>query len=145
MVLPEALLTADGRRRHPHRHDRRHAPRHRPGWHPPPVGRHGLRAHRRAISDLTANPATEIVFVTGRPPMFLSGFAEMTGHRGTVIAANGALVLGLEDLEPDIIHAISPATVTEVISRVARATEGAEFPHHARASVTWFRPAHLHT
>ncbi len=82
---------------------------------------------RRAISDLTANPATEIVFVTGRPPMFLSGFAEMTGHRGTVIAANGALVLGLEDLEPDIIHAISPATVTEVISRVARATEGAEF------------------
>ena len=82
---------------------------------------------RTAIAEFAQLGWTEIVFVTGRPPMFLEGFAELTGHRGTVIAANGALVLGLADLMPDIIHTIPADTVREVIRRVARATDGAEF------------------
>ena len=38
-----------------------------------------------------------VVLVTGRPPRWLAGVADETGHRGLAICANGALVYDLHD------------------------------------------------
>ena len=39
--------------------------------------------------------ALPVVFVTGRPPRWMSGVVEATGHTGAAICANGALVVDL--------------------------------------------------
>jgi len=39
--------------------------------------------------------ALPVVFVTGRPPRWMSGVVEATGHAGPAICANGALVVDL--------------------------------------------------
>lgn len=81
---------------------------------------------RTAIAALAADDGTDLVFVTGRPPMFLEGFAELTGHNGVVIAANGALVLDLTTLTPIRIHSIPAATAEQVVAELAAAHEGVE-------------------
>ena len=40
----------------------------------------------------------DVVFVTGRPPRWLPPIAEVTGHRGLAVCANGALVVDLDDV-----------------------------------------------
>ena len=45
----------------------------------------------------------DVIFVTGRPPRWMSEIPEMTGHSGWALCANGALTLDLETHE--IIHA----------------------------------------
>lgn len=45
----------------------------------------------------------DVVFVTGRPPRWMSEIPEMTGHSGWALCANGALTLDLETHE--IVHA----------------------------------------
>ena len=83
-------------------------------------------ATKDAIAELADNARTELVFVTGRPPMFLEGFAELTGHRGSVIAANGALVLDLATLIPSRIHSIPADTAERVMSELTRAHAAVE-------------------
>jgi Cof subfamily protein (haloacid dehalogenase superfamily) len=78
-------------------------------------------ATQAAIADLADDSRTDLVFVTGRPPMFLEGMADMTGHRGSVIAANGALVLDLSTLTPTRIHAIPTETAARVLSELTGA------------------------
>ncbi len=39
----------------------------------------------------------DIVFVTGRPPRWMSEIPDMTGHSGLALCANGALLLDLSD------------------------------------------------
>lgn len=56
-----------------------------------------------------------LVLVTGRPPRWIAPVAEVTGHRGTVICSNGALVYDLHDERIVESFLIPPATLVEVI------------------------------
>lgn len=49
-----------------------------------------------------------IVFVTGRPPRWMSEVADATGHRGVAICANGAYVYDMELEEVSETFAMSP-------------------------------------
>lgn len=51
---------------------------------------------RRAIA-LAAGSDVRLVFVTGRPPRWMRAVAVETGHTGTAICANGAVLLDLTD------------------------------------------------
>ena len=78
-------------------------------------------------SDFTMSPRTlaalaactehgvDVVFVTGRPPRWMPPIAELTGHRGLAICANGAI---LYDLEREVPIATRPL-VAEAAHRAA--------------------------
>ncbi|CAB4929160.1 MAG: HAD-IIB family hydrolase [Actinobacteria bacterium] len=68
-----------------------------------PDGTIGQRT-REAI-DALIERGIVVVFVTGRPPRWIRPIAEMTGHHGTAIGANGALVI---DMEAEIIRRVHP-------------------------------------
>jgi Cof subfamily protein (haloacid dehalogenase superfamily) len=63
-----------------------------------------------------------VVIVTGRPPRWLDGIAEQTGHRGLAICANGALVWDLHTeqlvasypLDNDVVRDIAAALRKEL-------------------------------
>ena len=50
----------------------------------------------RAV-DAVQDAGSTVVFVTGRPPRWLAPVADLTGHRGVALCANGALVIDLAD------------------------------------------------
>ncbi|MGW6171986.1 HAD family hydrolase [Arthrobacter sp. NPDC055138] len=61
------------------------------------IGRDGKISPRTVCAFRSAAAAgVEIVFVTGRPPRWLTPLAEQIGHRGRVICSNGAVVYDLE-------------------------------------------------
>ena len=63
-----------------------------------------------------------VVIVTGRPPRWLHGIAEATGHRGLAICANGAIVWDLHDervvasypIEIEVVRDIAEALRREI-------------------------------
>jgi Cof subfamily protein (haloacid dehalogenase superfamily) len=57
-----------------------------------------------------------VVIVTGRPPRWLRGIAEATGHHGLAICANGAIVW---DLHTETVVSSYPITATTVQDIVA--------------------------
>jgi hypothetical protein len=77
----------------------------------------------RRISDA----GIRVIVVTGRPPRWLGPIAELLGHRGTAIAANGALVVDLETSE--IVHSthLDVATARTVIERLRAAFPAVTF------------------
>lgn len=48
-----------------------------------------------AALDACLAGGVEVVFVTGRPPRWMAPVAELTGHRGLAVCANGALLYDL--------------------------------------------------
>ena len=67
-----------------------------------------ISARTRAALSAAENDGALVVIVTGRPPRWLHGIAESTGHRGLAICANGALVY---DLHAEQIVASFPLSV----------------------------------
>jgi Cof subfamily protein (haloacid dehalogenase superfamily) len=68
----------------------------------------------RAALKLASDAGAEVIFVTGRPPRWLSDVAAAFGHVGLAICGNGALVY---DLREDAVverHLIPAATALEV-------------------------------
>ena len=59
-----------------------------------------------------------VVFVTGRPPRFLKPVADLTGHRGIALCANGALVLDLATEEVLEAHPFPAAAGLETLTRL---------------------------
>ena len=82
---------------------------------------------RRALEAAEAAGAM-VVVVTGRPPRWLRGIAEATGHHGLAICANGAIVW---DLHTESVVTSYPITTTTVQDIVA--TLRAEIPELAFA------------
>ena len=76
----------------------------------------GVSARTRAAVQACTNAGVRVVFVTGRPPRWLTPVVEATGHKGIAICANGSITL---DLESDSIVALHPIT-NEVAAEVAR-------------------------
>lgn len=60
----------------------------------------------------------QVVFVTGRPPRWLQPVAEVTGHRGVTICANGALVVDMATGEVVETHAFDRAVGLDVLRRL---------------------------
>ncbi|HSK90473.1 MAG TPA: Cof-type HAD-IIB family hydrolase [Euzebyales bacterium] len=79
-----------------------------------------------------ADAGLRVMVVTGRPPRWLGPIAELLGHRGTAIAANGALVIDLSSSE--VIHsthferASSAAVIARLRDLFPDATFGVERP-----------------
>jgi Cof subfamily protein (haloacid dehalogenase superfamily) len=68
-----------------------------------------------------------IVLVTGRPPRWLVGIADQTGHRGMAICANGALVY---DLATDAVvgsHPLPVETLRHLVDVLRSAIPGIAF------------------
>ena len=74
---------------------------------------------RAALRRAFDHPEMDVVFVTGRPLRWMTGIADETGHDGTAICANGALVLDLVTMEPEAVHGISEPTAEEVRARLS--------------------------
>lgn len=92
------------------------------------------------ISDRTATAVRRVgeagirvIVVTGRPPRWLGPIAELLGHRGTAIAANGALVVDLATSQVLSSRHLDVPTARTVVARVRAlfpsATFGVERPH----------------
>ncbi|WP_198654216.1 MULTISPECIES: HAD family hydrolase [Actinomycetes] len=59
-----------------------------------------------------------LVFVTGRPPRWMSGVAGVTRHRGLAICANGALIYDLHTERIVESHLISAEVLCEVVAQL---------------------------
>lgn len=90
------------------------------------VGPRTLRA-LEAVQDAGAT----VVFVTGRPPRRLAPVADITGHRGVAICANGALVVDLSSGDVLVSHAfdeeIGLATLTRLREECPELVFGVEW------------------
>ncbi|MFD1507260.1 HAD family hydrolase [Georgenia yuyongxinii] len=90
---------------------------------------------RKALAACT-DAGTHVVLATGRPPRWVTPILEATGHRGTVIAANGAVVI---DSARRMLtrHRLTAATVHEVVDALRRRVRDVLFaietPHEFRA------------
>jgi hypothetical protein len=100
----------------------------------------------RAALDRLRETDVDLVIVTGRPPRWLEGVAEMTGHRGIGIAANGALVLSLDDDRISDLFEVPVEIGLEIVHRIRALVPGATFavervirrPDHHSTDVTEF-------
>ncbi|WP_230977179.1 HAD family hydrolase [Georgenia yuyongxinii] len=95
-----------------------------------------ISARTRQALAACADAGTHVVLATGRPPRWVTPILEATGHRGTVIAANGAVVIdsarGMHTR-----HRLTAATVHDVVHALRRRVKdvlfGVETPHEFRA------------
>ncbi len=76
-----------------------------------------ISARSIAAFDACERAGVHVVFVTGRPPRWMGEVAEATGHRGTAICANGALVYDLGEERVLRAHTLETDTVREVVKR----------------------------
>lgn len=91
-----------------------------------PDGSVGART-RAALDRLARVGHPDLVIVTGRPPRWISPVAEMTGHTGTAISANGAVVLDLHDGVVVESFPLDPAVAALAVQRLREAVPGAVF------------------
>lgn len=70
---------------------------------------------RRAL-EAVAEAGGMVVLVTGRPPRWLRGIADATGHHGLAICANGAIVWDLHDERVVSSYPIDVDTVRDIAS-----------------------------
>ncbi len=68
-----------------------------------------------------------VVYVTGRPPRWMAEVVEQTGHRGTALCGNGAVVYDLAAERVVRARTVSPAVVLEAARRLAKAVPDATF------------------
>jgi Cof subfamily protein (haloacid dehalogenase superfamily) len=87
----------------------------------------GISARTRAA--LAAAEAVDalVVLVTGRPPRWLHGIADATGHRGVSVCANGALVYDLHTERVVASYPLSVDIAREVVATLRRAIPGIGF------------------
>jgi hypothetical protein len=64
------------------------------------------------------------VLVTGRPPRMMRPIAEVFGHRGTAICANGALSYDLRNDTVEALHLIPPAILAAAATALRAAVPG---------------------
>ena len=104
-----------------------------------------VSARTMAAFDRAIAEGVRVVFVTGRPPRWMSGVADVTGHRGVAICANGAFVYDMEFEAVTETFAIPPeaaqdasARLKEVLPHPAFAVESLDgFGHDAAYIPRW--------
>lgn len=78
---------------------------------------------RDALSAVVAAGA-QLLYVTGRPRRWMAPVVEATGHAGTAICANGALVVDLDDDREVATFPFERAAAGEVVARLRREVPG---------------------
>ncbi|HWB67263.1 MAG TPA: HAD family hydrolase [Mycobacteriales bacterium] len=81
---------------------------------------------RDALAAVAEAGAT-VVIVTGRPPRWLDGIADATGHRGLAICANGALVYDLHAESVIAASPLEPADVRAIVALLQQSIPGLAF------------------
>ena len=98
-----------------------------------------------AAFDQAIAAGARVVFVTGRPPRWMSDVVAVTGHRGVAICANGAFVYDMEfeavtdtfAIEPDVAQ-VAAARMKAVLPHPAFAVESLDgFGHDAAYIPRW--------
>ena len=86
------------------------------------VGRDGTISERTLAALRACEEAgVHVVFVTGRPPRWMQPVALATGHQGTAICANGAIVYDLREERVVRARTLTVHDVIEVVARVRQA------------------------
>ena len=86
-----------------------------------------ISARTRAALSAAEAAGALVVIVTGRPPRWLDGIADQTGHRGLAICANGALVWDLHDERLVAAHPFQPEVVRDLAAQLRAAIPGLGF------------------
>lgn len=86
-----------------------------------------VSARTRAALQQYTERGVDVVLVTGRPPRWLPPVVEATGLAGPTIAANGAMVVDAQTLEPIKVSAIAPDNVAEAVDRFSAVRTDAVF------------------
>ena len=83
----------------------------------------------RTVAALQAcqDAGVDVVFVTGRPPRWMSTVAQATGHRGEAICGNGALLIDLFDLRVLRARPLAPSVVLGAAHRLRERLPAAAF------------------
>lgn len=74
-----------------------------------------------------AEAGVDVVYVTGRPPRWLGQVVEQTGHSGTAICGNGAVVYDLAAERVISSRTMTGEVVLDVAARLTAASPGAAF------------------
>ncbi len=79
-----------------------------------------LSEFNRSALNRAREAGLDVVFITGRPPRWMSEIFEMTGHPGWALCANGAMTMDIETHE--IIHAdlLEPEAGLEMANRLTK-------------------------
>ena len=98
----------------------------------------------RTRAALTAAEAAGalVVLVTGRPPRWLHGISDATGHRGIAVCANGALVYDLHRDEVVAAHPMSVDIAREIVAALRRAMPGIGFAVESVTEGFGYEPAY---
>jgi Cof subfamily protein (haloacid dehalogenase superfamily) len=86
-----------------------------------------ISARTKAALALATDAGALIVIATGRPPRWLPGIADATGHCGLAICANGALVYDLATEQIVDSRPLAAAAVRELIDQLRAAIPGITF------------------
>jgi Cof subfamily protein (haloacid dehalogenase superfamily) len=105
-----------------------------------------ISARTRTCLAAAEREGAMVVLVTGRPPRWLEGVADETGHRGLAICANGALVWDLHDERVVASYPMEVEVAADIADRLRReipelgfAVEavGTGFGHEPRYRPRW--------
>ncbi len=93
------------------------------------IVRHDGSVSTRVLDAFSAasEAGVRIVFVTGRPPRWMAEVAEVTGHAGVGICANGAYVYDMHDEAVLETFAMSIHVATDATRRIREVLPGAAF------------------
>ena len=86
-----------------------------------------ISARTRAALVAARESGAFVAIVTGRPPRWLDGIAESTGHEGVAICANGALVYDLRTLQVTDSHPLPSDVVRVLINDLRASVPGVAF------------------
>lgn len=86
-----------------------------------------ISARTKAALERAAGSGALVVIVTGRPPRWLDGIADATGHHGLAICANGALIYDLTTESVVGSRPLELAVVRDVITALRGAIPGIGF------------------
>jgi Cof subfamily protein (haloacid dehalogenase superfamily) len=86
-----------------------------------------VSARSRAAIEAAAHAGIVIVFVTGRPPRWLTEVADATGHTGIAVAANGAALYDLATETTLSAHTMSPTQLTVLTGELRAAFPPVQF------------------
>jgi Cof subfamily protein (haloacid dehalogenase superfamily) len=86
-----------------------------------------ISARTRAALAAVEDAGALVVIVTGRPPRWLTGIAEQTGHHGLAICSNGAVVWDLHTEQVVDEHPLDAETVTRIAADLRAELPGLGF------------------
>lgn len=92
-------------------------------------GRHGDHVSERTLAALRAasDAGLLVAFVTGRPPRWLDPIADLTGHVGVAVGANGAVLYDLTNGEIITIHTLDVPVMRELAQKIRSVFPGVTF------------------